>query len=146
MNTQLEKTYDYCIIHGKITENTEDTENTTVQTTIEHDITETQKILEEIKTQKTKTPEQKLTQFNKYYDALTILKNIIIQKNNTQIEEEQCKNAYICIKYPTLELNFEFLESMRLRKDTQKEIKNEEWTMIKINFELHIKSCMNYLK
>jgi len=139
MNTQLERTYDSCIIRGQIIENIAEKNNFDV---IKQKIEQTKIELQEIKTQKTKTSEQKTQQFNKYYDALTILKNLFLQKNNVKIEEEQCKNAYLCVKFPFLELNFEFLENTRNKFEAQKEI-NEEWTMMKIHFELHIQSLLN---
>jgi len=143
MNIEFEKTYDSCIIRGQIIENTQETAN--IKNSIQDEIMRANKLLDELKTQKTKTPEQKTKQFNTYYDALEMLKNILLQKNNVKIGEKQCKNAYICIKYPSLELNYEFLENTRLKKELQKEIKNEEWSMMKINFELHIRTLLNKL-
>jgi len=142
MNTELEKTYDSCIIRGQIIENT-DVENN--ELTLHQNTDKIINMINEIKIQKTKTPEQKKEQFNKYYEALTLLKDMMLRINNVKIEDEQCKNTYLCIKYPSLELSFEFLENIRLKKE-QKEIRTEDWTMIKINFELHTKSLLNKLQ
>ena len=52
------------------------------------------------------------------------------------------QNAYICSKHPELELNWNFLETARLKRNHINyrglSLKHEDWSRLRINFDLHI--------
>ncbi|MBI2208138.1 hypothetical protein HYU50_01460, partial [Candidatus Woesearchaeota archaeon] len=57
-------------------------------------------------------------------------------------ENHQCKNAYICFKHPELELGWNFLETIRLKRNAinyRGQLLNyEDWIKFKLQFEMHI--------
>jgi len=60
-----------------------------------------------------------------------------IEANN-----HQCKNAYLCFKHSDLELDWEFLETIRLKRNAinyrGQLLKYDDWKIFKMEFELHI--------
>jgi len=69
------------------------------------------------------------------------------EKNKIEAENHQCKNAYICFKHKELEFNWEFLETIRLKRNAINYrgylLKYEDWNSLKLGFELHIKTLID---
>ena len=80
--------------------------------------------------------------FRDYYESLRALIEAYILFDGIEAENHQCKNAYICFKHPELELDWEFLETIRLKRNAinyrGQLLKYEDWRVLKLKFELHI--------
>ena len=80
--------------------------------------------------------------FRDYYGSLRALIEAYILFDGIEAENHQCKNAYICFKHPELELDWEFLETIRLKRNAinyrGQLLKYEDWGVLKLKFELHI--------
>jgi len=80
--------------------------------------------------------------FRDYYEALRGLIEAYLLFDRITAENHQCKNAYICSKHPELELDWNFLETARLKRNhinyRGQSLKYEDWSKLKINFDLHI--------
>ena len=80
--------------------------------------------------------------FRDYYESLRGLIEAYLLFEGIEADNHQCKNAYICFKHPKLELDWEFLETIRLRRNAVNYrgqlLKYDDWNLFKINFQLHI--------
>lgn len=80
--------------------------------------------------------------FRDYYESLRTLIEAYLLFEKIEVESHQCKNAYICFKHPELELDWEFLETIRLKRNAinyrGQLLVYEDWNLFKIKFELHI--------
>ncbi len=80
--------------------------------------------------------------FRDYYETLRGLIESYLLFDKITAENHQCKNAYICSKHPELELDWNFLETARLKRNhinyRGQSLKYEDWSRLKINFDLHI--------
>jgi len=80
--------------------------------------------------------------FRDYYESLRALIEAYLLFDGIEAENHQCKNAYICFKHPELELDWEFLETIRLKRNAinyrGQLLKYEDWGVLKLKFELHI--------
>ena len=80
--------------------------------------------------------------FRDYYESLRGLIEAYILFDGVETGNHQCKNAYLCFKHPELEMDWEFLETVRLRRNAinyrGQLLSYDDWKLIKINFELHI--------
>ncbi len=82
--------------------------------------------------------------FRDYYEALRGLIEAYLLFEGIEADNHQCKNAYICFKHPQLEFDWEFLETIRLKRNAinyrGQLLKYEDWKLLKLKFELHIKA------
>ncbi len=80
--------------------------------------------------------------FRDHYESLRGLIEAYLLFEGIEVDSHQCKNAYICFKHPELELDWEFLETIRLKRNAinyrGQLLKYEDWKMLKLKFELHI--------
>ena len=80
--------------------------------------------------------------FRDYYEALRGLIEAYLLFDKITAENHQCKNAYICSKHPELGLDWNFLETARLKRNhinyRGQLLKYEDWNKLKLNFDLHI--------
>ncbi len=80
--------------------------------------------------------------FRDHYESLRGLIEAYLLFDGIEAENHQCKNAYLCFKHPELELNWEFLETIRLKRNAinyrGQLLEYEDWKVFKLNFELHI--------
>ena len=80
--------------------------------------------------------------FRDYYESLRGLIEAYILFDGIEVDSHQCKNAYICFKHPESELDWNFLEMIRLKRNAinykGQLLKYDDWKLFKINFELHI--------
>jgi len=80
--------------------------------------------------------------FRDNYESLRGLIEAYLLFDGIAADSHQCKNAYLCFKHPELDLNWEFLETIRLKRNAinyrGQLLKYEDWKMLKLNFELHI--------
>ena len=80
--------------------------------------------------------------FRDYYESLRGLIEAYLLFDGIEADNHQCKNAYLCFKYKELELDWEFLEIIRLKRNAinykGQLLKYEDWKEVKLKFELHI--------
>ncbi len=80
--------------------------------------------------------------FRDHYESLRGLIEAYLLFDGIEADNHQCKNAYICFKHPELELDWEFFETIRLKRNAinyrGQLLKYEDWKIFKLKFELHI--------
>lgn len=136
----LETTYNKCLTTGNIKEKNE----------IDKELIKSlkniaEKGLEFIK-EKSKNIKKNSTDwtfvFRDYYESLRGLIEAYILFDKIIAENHQCKNAYLCLKHPELDLDWNFLETARLKRNAinyrGQLLKYEDWNKLKLQFELHI--------
>lgn len=87
--------------------------------------------------------------FRDYYESLRGLIEAYLLFDKVEAERHQCKNAYICSKHPELELEWDFLETIRLKRNRinyRGELLNySDWNQFEQKFEKHIKKLKEEL-
>ena len=67
-----------------------------------------------------------------------------------KIDNHQCLNAYLCLKHPELEIDWEIMETFRILRNRTcyegKEITKEEWKEQKIRFDIYIRTFLKAVK
>ncbi|MBU1198857.1 MAG: hypothetical protein KKF46_02340 [Nanoarchaeota archaeon] len=143
----LNKTYDVCLANGRFKE------KNTIDLELIKSLKEVaEKGLEFIK-QKSSDIKRNSTDwtfvFRDYYESLRGLIEAVLLFDRTEADSHQCKNAYICTKHPEMELDWDFLETIRLKRNAinyrGQLLKYDDWSKLKIQFELHIKILMREL-
>lgn len=80
--------------------------------------------------------------FRDNYESLRGLIEAYLLFDGIEADNHQCKNAYICFRHPELELDWEFLETIRLKRNAinyrGQLLRYEDWKALKLKFELHI--------
>jgi len=79
--------------------------------------------------------------FRGYYESLRGLIEAYLLFDGISSDNHQCKNAYLCFRHKELDLNWEFLETARLKRNAinyrGQLLKYGDWKTMKLNFELH---------
>ena len=136
----LDKTYDKCMATGSIKEkNTVDIELIkSLKNVAERGLSFIKRESKNLK----KDSDDWTFVFRDYYESLRGLIESFLLFYKIEAENHQCKNAYICFKHPELELNWNFLETIRLKRNAinyRGQLLNyEDWDKFKLQFELHI--------
>ncbi len=140
----LDKTYNLCTSTGKFKEKTPDTELIRSLKTV------AEKGLEFIKNKSKDIPKDSTDWtfvFRDYYESLRGLIEAYLLFEGIEADNHQCKNAYICFKHSELELDWEFLETIRLKRNAinyrGQLLKYDDWNILRIKFELHINLLKN---
>ncbi len=80
--------------------------------------------------------------FRDYYESLRGLIEAYLLFEGIEADSHQCKNAYLCFKHPELDLDWEFLEIIRLKRNAinyrGQLLRYEDWKSLKLKFELHL--------
>ncbi len=88
--------------------------------------------------------------FRDNYEALRGLIEAYLLFDGIEAGNHQCKNAYLCFKHPELELDWEFLETIRLKRNAinyrGQLLKHDDWKVLKLKFELHINALKRELE
>jgi len=140
----LNETYNKCMINGKYKEKNE----------IDIELIKSLKIVAEKGLDFIKDKEKNIKKessdwtfvFRDYYESLRNLIEAFLLFDKIESDNHQCKNAYLCSKHPELEMNWDFLETIRLKRNAINYrghlLKYEDWKRLKLQFDLHI----NFLK
>ena len=135
----LDKTYKLCMRTGSIKEKIFDLELIKSLKIV------AEKGLEFIKSKSKDIPKDSTDWtfvFRDYYESLRGLIEAYLLFEGIEADNHQCKNAYLCFKHPELELDWEFLEVIRLKRNAinyrGQLLKYEDWKLLKLKFELHI--------
>lgn len=80
--------------------------------------------------------------FRDYYESLRGLIEAFLLFDGIEADNHQCKNAYLCFRHPELELDWGFLETIRLKRNAinyrGQLLRYDDWKALKLKFELHI--------
>ncbi len=135
----LDKTYKLCISTGNIKEKAVDIELIKSLKIV------AEKGLEFINSKAKDIPKDSTDWtfvFRDYYESLRGLIEAYLLFDGIGADNNQCKNAYICFKHPELELDWEFLETIRLKRNAinyrGQLLKYDDWKVLKLKFQLHI--------
>jgi hypothetical protein len=137
---ELDKTYDKCMASGSIKEkNTVDVELIkSLKNVSERGLSFIKRESKNLK----KDSDDWTFVFRDYYESLRGLIESFLLFYKIEAENHQCKNAYICFKHPELELDWNFLETIRLKRNAinyrGQLLNHEDWNKFKLQFELHI--------
>ncbi len=135
----LNKTYNSCLENAKILEKNIDPELIkSLKNLAEQEIS----FINDIIKQTNKQSNNWTFIFRDYYEALRNLIEAYLLIKGIKSNNHQCKNAYICQKYPELILDWEFLETIRLKRNKinyeGRLITYDDWKQFKLKFNLHI--------
>lgn len=137
----LEDTFDSCVIKGLIKEKHE----------IDYELIKSLKkiavsginFIKEKSKDISKSSKDWTFVFRDYYESLRCLIEAYLLFDKIKVDNHQCKNAYVCYKHPELKLDWEFLETIRLKRNfinyRGQLINYEDWKKFELQFELHIK-------
>lgn len=135
----LDKTYKLCMSTGSIKEKSVDVELIKSLKIV------AEKGLEFINSKSKDIPKDSTDWtfvFRDHYESLRGLIEAYLLFEGIEADNHQCKNAYICFKHPELEFDWEFLETIRLKRNAinyrGQLLKHEDWKMLKLKFDLHI--------
>ncbi len=135
----LDKTYKLCKSTGKIKEKSVDLELIKSLKLV------AEKGLEFINSKSKNIPKDSTDWtfvFRDYYESLRGLIEAYLLFDGIEADNHQCKNAYICFKHSELDLDWEFLEMIRLKRNAinyrGQLLKYDDWKLFKLKFELHI--------
>ena len=77
-----------------------------------------------------------------YYDVLRELCEALIKLDGIKISNHQGSFAYICVKFPELELDWNFFEKIRATRNRNKyegsDISQQDWKAIEVQMRLYI--------
>jgi hypothetical protein len=136
----LESTYDECLISGCVTEK-KDTDLEAVKSLKEKADTILDSIKEKDKTINKDNADWTLL-FKENYDALRLLIDAYLHFDKIIVENDLCKFACICTRNPNFDLNWDFLEHIRLKRDAVDNsglmMNHNDRRALKLEFELHI--------
>ena len=144
----LGKTYDKCISSGGIRE----------KNIVDIELIKSQKKIAEMglafikdKSKNIKKGSEEWTfVFRDYYEALRGLIEAFLLFDKVTCENHQCKYAYLCLKHPELDLEWNFLEIVRLKRNAinyrGQLLKYDDWKMFQLKFDLHINKLKQELE
>jgi hypothetical protein len=135
----LDETFNKCISQGIVKEKFKDIELIkSLKLVAEKSITFIEKKSKDIP----KNSDDWTFVFRDYYESLRNLIEAFLLFENISVDNHQCKNAYICFKHKELILNWEFLETIRLKRNAinyRGQLLNyDDWKQLELNFKLHI--------
>ena len=135
----LDKTYQLCASTGKLKEKAADIELIKSLKNV------AEKGLEFINSKSEDIPKDSTDWtfvFRDYYESLRGLIEAYLLFDGIEADNHQCKNAYLCFKHTELEMDWEFLETVRLKRNAinykGQLLKYDDWKTLKLRFELHI--------
>lgn len=135
----LDKTYSLCMSMGNVKEKMKDRELIISITTV------AEKGLDFINSKSKDIPKESTDWtfvFRDYYESLRGLIEARLLFDGIEADNHQCKNAYLCFKHPELDLDWVFLETIRLKRNAinyrGQLLKYEDWNLFKLKFQLHI--------
>lgn len=134
----LDKTYKFCMSTGRIKEKSVDIELIKSLKTV------AEKGLEFINRKSKDIPKESTDWtfvFRDHYESLRGLIEAYLLFEGIEADNHQCKNAYLCFKHPELKIEWEFLETIRLKRNAinyrGQLIKHDDWEFFKPKFSIH---------
>jgi hypothetical protein len=85
-----------------------------------------------------------------YYDALHELVESLLRFDKIKSDNHQCLFAYLCQKHPALELNWDFFEKFRTKRNGinyyGSPINHRDWKEIELEYDLHMNKLKTEIK
>ena len=85
-----------------------------------------------------------------YYDALHELSEAFLQFEKMKTGNHQCLFAYLCEKHPELDLNWDFFEKVRTKRNGINyygiPVDSNDWKDVELQFNLYIKKLREEIK
>lgn len=142
-NLTIEQTYDKCVSDGNLLPQDKIDINkiTSMLTIIEEYI----KVAEELKKHNSYN-----VQYDTNYSILHMLTEAILLFDKIKSSNHQCLFTALCIKHPELELDWNFFEKIRTKRNgihyygTQ--VNKEDWKTIELQTQIYIKTLHKKLK
>ncbi len=136
----LEEAYDQCLADGLIEEKAE------VNTQHVRDMLKIAEIYmqsaEFLANQSKKDDPKWMNVYLDYYEALRIVAEGLAKLSKKGISNHQCLFAFVCSTYPDLELDWDFFEKIRTKRNGAhyygKLITHEDWSQIQLQCKLYI--------
>lgn len=144
----LKQTYDKCLATGTIKEkNTVDIELIkSLKNVAEKGLKFIQERSKDIKKDSTDWT----FVFRDHYESLRGLVEAYLLFYKIEVDNHQCKNAYLCFKCQELELDWKFMETARLKRNAVNYrghlLTYDDWKGFKLPFELHINKLKKEIK
>ena len=142
----LEKTYKLCMSAGNIREKTVDIE------LIKSLVLVAEHGLRFINDRSKDIPKDSVDWtfvFRDHYEALRGLIEAFLLFDGIVADNHQCKSAYLCSRHPDLALDWDFLETVRLKRNAVNYrgllLRYEDWNALKLKFDLHIRALRKEL-
>jgi len=144
----LEKVYDVCVSEGNIKD----------KGVIDHELIHSliERVEEALKRQRLISGiyEKKSKNFTftlcDNYSIIRMLIDALLYFDKVHIHNHQCSNAFICIKRPELEFDWDILETIRILRNGAeyegRKISEEQWNQVKTQLTIYIKSLMQLVK
>ena len=80
--------------------------------------------------------------YKAYYDVLRELIEAYISFDGVKPKNHQCLFAFVCVKHPELELNLEFFEKIRTKRNGinyyASKVSEEDWKEVQLQFDINI--------
>lgn len=113
----LEEIYDHCLAQGLITTTSKNISKIEIRTLLSGAAKSKQNVEE-------------------YYLALCSLVTAFLNIQGIECSDEQALFATICIKFPSLELDWNLLERLRYLHEQGNSLNLRDWSMVKISLDL----------
>ena len=139
----IEEAYDICLTQGNIIPTEE----------IDHDrIRLTLRLIEEdIETAKDAMQKKRWNStYKSNYDILHQLTEAFLRFDRIKVKTHLCLFTYLCLKHPELELNWDFFERVRTKRNGSlyyaNPITEQDWKEVSLPFNLYINQLKNKIK
>ncbi len=140
----LEKAYDRCVAYHGIRDE-KDVETEQIQRLVDVSAKELD-FVKGIKKNVKKDSSDWTFVFRHYFDSLGCLLEAFMLFDGVTSNSPQCKHSYLCLKHPELELDWEFLETIRIKREGINKrgfmLGHQDWQMMELKFEL----CISKMK
>jgi len=77
-----------------------------------------------------------------YYESLRIYAEVLIQTSGKKISNHKCIFAFLCVKYPDLEFDWNFFEKIRIKRNQAnyygEKITYDHWKADELQFKVYI--------
>jgi hypothetical protein len=137
-----EEVYDVCLSEGQIREVTEvDVERVkSLVQNAETSISAANIVIKAIK----KDAKEWMNVYTCYYEALLMFTVALLAFDKVEITNHQCLFAYLCVKHPELELDWNFFEKVRVKTDAVnhygQQISYADWKEIELQMNVYVGS------
>jgi len=88
--------------------------------------------------------------YKTYYDVLHQLAEAYLKLENIKVRTHLCLFAYLCVKHPELELNWDFFEKVRTKRNGihyySNPVSEKDWKEVALEFQLYINFFKKKLK
>ncbi|MBC8501065.1 MAG: hypothetical protein H8D38_04865 [DPANN group archaeon] len=88
--------------------------------------------------------------YNMYYNIIHLLVEAILRFDQIKVNNHQCLFAYLCVKHPELELDWNFFEKIRTKRNGINyygiPVSREDFKEIDLQINLYIKTLCEEIK